>query len=39
LDAAADELQVIYITVDPDRDDAERMGHYLNAFDPGFYRR
>jgi protein SCO1/2 len=36
LAAAADELQVIYITVDPDRDDAERMRHFLNAFDPAF---
>jgi protein SCO1 len=36
LAAAADELQVIYITVDPDRDDAPRMRQYLNAFDPSF---
>jgi len=36
LAAAADELQVIYITVDPERDDAERMRQYLNAFDPSF---
>jgi protein SCO1/2 len=36
LAVAADELQVIYITVDPDRDDAPRMRNYLNAFDPAF---
>jgi protein SCO1/2 len=36
LAAAADDLQVIYITVDPDRDDAEHMRRYLNAFDPSF---
>jgi protein SCO1/2 len=36
LAAAADALQVIYITVDPDRDDAERMRQYLGAFDPSF---
>ena len=36
LAAAADELQVIYITVDPDRDDAPRMRQYLSAFDPSF---
>ncbi len=36
LAAAADELQVIYITVDPERDDAPRMRQYLTAFDPSF---
>jgi protein SCO1/2 len=36
LAAAADELQVIYITVDPERDDAARMRQYLTAFDPSF---
>src|ERR1700738_1606525 len=36
LAAAADELQVIYITVDPDRDDAPRMRQYLSAFGPSF---
>jgi protein SCO1/2 len=36
LDAAADQLQVIYITVDPDRDDAARMHAFLGAFDPSF---
>ena len=29
-------LQVVYITVDPERDDAERMRAYLAAFDPTF---
>src|SRR5258705_6099002 len=29
-------LQVVYITVDPQRDDAERMRMYLAAFDPTF---
>jgi protein SCO1 len=33
---AAGELQVVYITVDPERDDAERMRKYLTAFDPSF---
>ena len=30
------ELQVVYITVDPERDDAARMKEWLAAFDPGF---
>ena len=36
LGAAGTELQVVYITVDPERDDAERMRMYLAAFDPTF---
>src|SRR5258705_4554915 len=36
LNAAAADLQVVYITVDPDRDDAARMRQYLTAFDPSF---
>ena len=36
LAAAADELQVIYVTVDPERDDASRMRQYLSAFDQSF---
>jgi protein SCO1 len=36
LDAVAGRLQVIYITVDPDRDDAARMHSFLGAFDPSF---
>lgn len=36
LGAQADELQVVYVTVDPERDDAARMKQYLAAFDPGF---
>jgi protein SCO1 len=32
----ADDLQVVYITVDPERDDAEQMRKYLAAFDPAF---
>lgn len=31
-----DDLQVVYITVDPERDDAEQMRNYLAAFDPTF---
>jgi protein SCO1/2 len=31
-----DELQVLYITVDPERDDAERLRSYLGHFDPTF---
>ncbi|HEX9473257.1 MAG TPA: SCO family protein [Steroidobacteraceae bacterium] len=36
LSTLADELQVVYITVDPERDNAERMRKYLTAFDPSF---
>ena len=36
LGAAGTELQVVYITVDPERDDAGRMRTYLAAFDPTF---
>jgi protein SCO1 len=36
LGAEGNELQVVYITVDPERDDAERMRIYLAAFDPTF---
>ena len=31
-----EQVQVIYITVDPDRDDAARMRGYLAGFDPTF---
>ncbi|HET9447930.1 MAG TPA: SCO family protein [Steroidobacteraceae bacterium] len=34
-DAAAD-VQVVYVTVDPERDNAARMKEYLAAFDPSF---
>jgi len=36
LNAAADAVQVLYITVDPARDTAPRMRSYLTAFDPSF---
>jgi protein SCO1/2 len=36
LGAAASSVQVIYITVDPERDVAERMKKYLAAFDASF---
>jgi len=36
LDLAADDVQILYITVDPERDDAARMRTYLAAFDPNF---
>src|SRR5258708_3959969 len=36
LSTLADELQVVSITVDPERDNAERMRKYLTAFDPSF---
>jgi protein SCO1/2 len=36
LGAEADGLQVVYITVDPERDDAERLRTYLAGFDPTF---
>src|SRR6266481_8311193 len=31
LDVAANQVQVLYITVDPERDDAERMRKFLTA--------
>jgi protein SCO1/2 len=31
-----DEVKVVYVTVDPERDDAKRMRKYLAAFDPTF---
>lgn len=36
LGAQAGELQVIYITVDPQHDDAPRLQKYLASFDPSF---
>jgi protein SCO1/2 len=36
LGAAREGLQVVYVTVDPERDDAARMREYLAAFDPSF---
>jgi protein SCO1/2 len=36
LGAQAAEVQVVYVTVDPGRDDAKRMREYLGAFDPTF---
>lgn len=36
LGATAADVQVIYITVDPQRDDAQRMKQYLATFDPTF---
>jgi protein SCO1/2 len=36
LGAQGEQLQVVYVTVDPERDDAERMRAYLGGFDPTF---
>ena len=36
LGKAADSVQVIFVTVDPERDDAAHLRDYLVAFDPGF---
>lgn len=36
LGPAAADVQVLFITVDPERDDAARLKAYVNAFDPGF---
>jgi protein SCO1/2 len=36
LGTAAKDLQIVYVTVDPERDDAERLRSYLTAFDPTF---
>ena len=33
---AARDVQVVYVTVDPERDDAARMRKFLGAFDPTF---
>ena len=33
---AADRVQVIFVTVDPERDNAAHLREYLAAFDPGF---
>jgi protein SCO1 len=36
LGAQAGDVQVVYVTVDPERDDAKRMREYLAKFDPAF---
>lgn len=36
LGTLADQLQVVYVTVDPETDTAERMREYLALFDPSF---
>jgi protein SCO1/2 len=36
LGADASDVQIVYVTVDPERDDAERMRAYLASFDPTF---
>src|SRR5262245_13037234 len=36
LGPAADAMQVIFVTVDPERDDVPQMKNYLEAFDPSF---
>jgi len=36
LGAKGSEVQVVYITVDPERDDAARMKKYMSAFDASF---
>lgn len=36
LGAGAEGVQVLYVTVDPERDSVARMKDYLAAFDPGF---
>lgn len=36
LGAEGNRLQVVYITVDPERDDAERLRRFLGTFDPTF---
>jgi protein SCO1 len=36
LGSLGSDLQVVYVTVDPERDDAERMRKFLSAFDPSF---
>lgn len=36
LGPAATDVQIVYVTVDPERDDPVRMKDYLRAFDPTF---
>lgn len=36
LGAQGQQVQVVYVTVDPERDDAARMRAYLRGFDPSF---
>jgi len=36
LGEAAGNVQVVYVTVDPERDDAARMKKFLGSFDPSF---
>jgi protein SCO1 len=36
LGAAATNVQVVYVTVDPERDDAAQMKKFLSSFDPSF---
>jgi protein SCO1/2 len=36
LGADAERMQVVYVTVDPGRDDAERLRAFLGRFDPTF---
>jgi len=36
LGAEGDQVQVVYITVDPERDDAQRLREYLGSFDKTF---
>jgi protein SCO1/2 len=36
LGAQGDKLQVVFVTVDPERDTAQVMKAYMGAFDPGF---
>lgn len=36
LGAQGKQVQVVYVTVDPERDDADRMRAYLGGFDPSF---
>jgi len=36
LGAAAGRMQVVYVTVDPERDDLARLRKYMNAFDASF---
>lgn len=33
----AQDIAVVFVTVDPERDTSERMGAYVQAFDPSFY--
>jgi protein SCO1/2 len=37
LGSQAKDVQVLFVTVDPDRDTLEKLNQYMSAFNPAFY--